>query len=91
MKKIYSLFLILICFFTSHAQLAPYVYKSARIRNNEMVFEINNPGLSRLIWYHTRDDRWLGLLQFPKETGFYELTKVPELDKVIDRYIARMK
>jgi hypothetical protein len=72
--------------------LDPNAYEAKRLMDNEMVFEINHQhGFSRLIWFHTPDDHWLALLQFPKVTGYYDLVRVPELDRVVDRHIAAIK
>lgn len=63
----------------------PNIFNAARIMNNEMVFEINDPkiGSSRLIWLRTNDDHWWAILQFPKVTAHYDLVRDQQMDKAI--------
>jgi hypothetical protein len=70
----------------------PNVFEATRIMPNEVVFEINDAkiGNSKLVWLHTGDDHWWAILQFPKLTAYYDLKRVPLLDKAIEKKLPKI-
>ena len=68
----------------------PAQWTLKRITTNEMVFENDTLKFSnQIIWLHTDDDHWFTILQNPKSTVQYDMIRVPELEAVVDRFIAK--
>jgi len=63
-----------------------------RLTSNEIMFENDTMSFSnRIIWLHTKENHWLTILQHPKSTTYYDMTKAPELDMLVDKFIERKK
>jgi hypothetical protein len=68
---------------------SPTQWKLKRLTPNEIMFENDTLKYSnRIIWLHTLDDHWFTILQNPKSTVYYDMIKMPELEAVVNRFIA---
>lgn len=67
-------------------------WKLRRLNAAEMVFENDTLRYSnRIIWFRTSDDHWLTLLQHPRATQHYDIVRIPELEAVVNRFLAQKR
>lgn len=60
------------------------------VSEDEINLSINDPKVINLItWRHTKDDRWIATLKTKDKTVNYELSKVPELDRWVDKKLKK--
>ena len=70
----------------------PNQWTVVRINDKEIVLEMPAPKFhNRIIWMHTSDGHWLTLIQQQKSTLHYNIVRMPELEGVVDRFIASAK
>ena len=63
-----------------------------RVTGNEIMFENDTMKFSnRIIWLHTKEDHWFTILQHPGSTAYYDMVKVPQLDRLVDKFIEEKK
>ena len=67
----------------------PVLWNASRIMANQIV--LNNDTLkysNSIIWLHTNEDHWFTILENPRSTVYYDMTREPKLDKKIGEWIA---
>ena len=63
-------------------------WKLARLTENEIVLKNDSLSYSNtIIWLHNGNNHWLAILENPDSTIYYDLEKIPWLDKKIDEFI----
>jgi|SRR5687767_9571745 len=63
-------------------------WKLARLTENEIVLKNDSLMYSNtIIWLYNGNNHWLAILENPESTVYYDLEKIPWLDKKIDEFI----
>ena len=67
---------------------APTLWRATRLMPNELVLRNDTLRFSNtIIWLHTKDDHWFTILEHPKSTVYYDMTRDPVLDKKVDAWL----
>ncbi|HUR10909.1 MAG TPA: hypothetical protein VM012_06045 [Flavitalea sp.] len=70
----------------------PNQWKGLRLTDTEIVLANDSLKFSnRIIWLHTKDDHWFTILEHPARTVYYDLTRIPELEKHVDKIFLQSK
>lgn len=65
------------------------VWMLIRLTDGELVLENDTlKYANRIIWSHAKNDHWLTVIHNPGGTLTYDMTRVPWLNAVVDRYVA---
>ena len=63
-------------------------WKLVRLTDNEIVLKNDSlPYSNTIIWVYNGNNHWLAILENPDSTVYYDLEKIPWLDKKIDEFI----
>lgn len=63
-------------------------WKLSRLTENEIVLKNDSLSYSNtIIWLYNGNNHWLAILENPDSTVYYDLEKIPWLDKKIDAFI----
>ncbi len=66
----------------------PAQWQANRLQQNEIVLKNDTLRFSNtIIWLHTRDDRWFTILEHPKSTVYYDMTKDAALDRKVEGWL----
>ena len=67
----------------------PVLWNASRIMTNQIVLKNDTLKYSNsIIWLHTNEGHWFTILENPRSTVYYNLTREPKLDKKIEEWIA---
>ena len=70
----------------------PSQWTASRITPNELVLKNDTLSYSNvIIWLHTKDDHWFTILENPKSTIYYDMTRDVALDKKLDDWIRQRR
>jgi hypothetical protein len=64
-------------------------WKASRLMPNEIV--LNNDTLkysNTILWLHTKEDHWFTILQHPRSTVYYDMTRDEALDKKLSAWFS---
>lgn len=63
-------------------------WKMTRLTENEIVLKNDSLAYSNtIIWLYNGNNHWLAILENPDSTVYYDLEKIPWLDKKVDEFI----
>lgn len=66
----------------------PVQWTATRLLSNEIVLKNDSAAYSNtILWLHTRDDHWFTILEHPKSTAYYDMTRDAALDKKVEEWI----
>ncbi|RYZ00733.1 MAG: hypothetical protein EOO11_00480 [Chitinophagaceae bacterium] len=68
---------------------APTQWTASRLRAGELVLRNDSLRFSNtIIWLHSPEDHWLTILEHPRSTVFYDMTRDAALDRKVTDWIA---
>ncbi|GAA4329098.1 hypothetical protein [Flaviaesturariibacter amylovorans] len=71
---------------------APTQWTATRLRAGELVLRNDSLRFSNtIIWLHSPEDHWLTILEHPKSTVFYDMTRDATLDRKVTDWIAQRR
>ena len=66
----------------------PVMWETSRFNANELVLKNDTLRFSNVItWLHTKDDHWFTILEHPKSTVYYDMTRDASLDRKVDAWL----
>ena len=70
----------------------PSDWVASRLFPNELVLRNDSlPYSNTIIWLHTKDDHWFTILEHPKSSVYYDMTRDLPLDRKVDAWLGERR